>query len=160
MRPSVEGRGGAQRIDPASMQRATALCGMFSRVAENICQGILGFAWCLQNASVESIAKHCPAALHDRVDPLRNPNAEALRSARKRIIRIRLDDQVQMIPHRRELDDSKSLPFVPTKRLPHDGEGPRPAQIPDMWQHLHRDQRRRMSIHPLPPMMRDARTRT
>jgi hypothetical protein len=101
------------------------------------------------------------AAADQRVEPARDPGGEPLHAAGEPLRIAGLDDQVQMIPLHRKVNEAKAVALLRGgKGAPDGAEGAAAAQVPDMGQDAHRDVRGVMRRQGGAALVRDARAGT
>ena len=101
--PSVEGAAGAVRVDPVAPRACQPVV---ASVVEHVGEGVPDLARGLEDPRVVAVAEDVAPARGDAVDRARQPRRQALDPAGERQAVLRFDEEVDVVPQDRVVDDA------------------------------------------------------
>jgi hypothetical protein len=108
---------------------------MDDEVSQHVPHRPRGFEGRAQGVRVKSVGEDLPAAADELVEPARDPRGEPLHAAGEPLRIAGLDDQVQVVPLHRKMNEAKALALLAGGEGSPDGaEGAAAAQIPNVRQ--------------------------
>jgi hypothetical protein len=104
------------------------------------------------------VGEHAPSALHHAVQRFCDAHLQALHASGERHVRIRLYEQMQVVPEDREFNDAEAKPLASAgKCFLDDAKAPAAAEVPDVSRYAQGDKHGGRRLEPRPHLVRDER---
>src|SRR3984893_8996220 len=131
---------------------------MMGVIDKDVCDGIHQLRRRAEKTRMVMVGEHAPPALHQAIQRFCDAHLHTLHASRERHVRIRLYEQVQVVPEDREFDDAEAKPLASAgKSLFDDAKAPSAAEIPDVTRYAQGDQHRGRFLEPRSRLVRDER---
>jgi hypothetical protein len=150
-------RVGVSRRERVDARRRAAIFAMLAPVLQHVAGRVADLARAREHLGVVAVGKHGAAAAERTVEPPRKRDLECGDPGPKRVLVLRLADQVQVVPLNRQIDDPEPRFGARDQQhhRPHDAEALPAAKPPHPVEDPQRDMQRVVPAQPGPTAMRN-----
>ena len=131
---------------------------MMGVIAEDVFDGIHQLCRRAEKARMVMVGEDASPPLHHAVQRFCDAHRQALHATRERRVRVRVDEEMQVVSEDREFNNAEAKPLASAgKRLFDDAKAPAAAEIPDVSRYAQGDKRRGRFLEPRSRLVRDER---
>jgi len=134
---------------------------MMGVITVDVCDGIHELRRRSEKTRMVMVSEDASPALHHAVQRFCDTHLQALHASSERHVRIRLYEQMQVVPEDGELNDAEAKPLASGgERLLDDPKAPAAAQVPDVSGYAQGDKHGGRLVETRPLLVRDERAGT